>query len=562
MSVRTFASFVLCSLATAVVACGSSGGGNGAAPVGPGTTDPDAGGTTDPDGGGGPTGTPGSCSVTKKGTAGLLLKGRVLAPSGPIDGEVLVAAAGSITCADVSCASGAGYADATVVTCADSVIAPGLVNGHDHTEYNAHPPLTHGQTRWQHRNGWRTGAGGEMALPKYSNTSDVKLIAAAELRFLVGGATSVNGSGGVAGLLRNVAAFPDKTQTEGLKSPSVFFDTFPLGDSNGTELATGCGYPSIRSANTAFKAGAAYSPHISEGVNAAAENEFVCLKGTLVTAQTAIIHAVGINATDADVIAKAKAKVIWSARTNIDLYGNTAPVTLLKNMGVTMGLGTDWLASGSMNMLRELACIDSLNDKYFAKAFDDRAMVDMATVGSATALKLESEIGSLAAGKLADIAIFSTAPGKDYRAVIAGTPQDVLLVLRGGKVMYGEAALVEALSPGCGDLPMCGTMKKVCVDTPGVTLADITTAAAGTYPLFFCRGETPTSEPSCVPYRDTYPAGTSATDRDGDGVPDATDDCPDVFNPPRPLDGATQADVDGDGAGDACDAKPLDAAAK
>jgi hypothetical protein len=561
MSRSTLASFVLVSLATAVVACGSSGGSNGAAPVGPGMPDPDGGGGDADVDGGGPTGTPGSCSVTKKGTAGLLLKGRVLAPSGPIDGEVLVAAAGSITCADVSCASGAGYADATVVTCADAVISPGLVNGHDHTEYNAHPPLTHGTTRWQHRNGWRTGAGGEMALPKYSSTSDVNLIAAAELRFLVGGATTVNGSGGVGGLVRNAAAFTDKTQTEGLKSPAVFFDTFPLGDSNGTELATGCGYPSIRSANSAFKSGA-YSPHISEGVNAAAENEFTCLKATLVTSKTAIIHAVGVNATDVDVIAKAQAKVIWSARTNIDLYGNTAPVTLLKTMGVTMGLGTDWLASGSMNMLRELACVDSLNDKYFGKAFDDRALVEMATKGSAEALMLDSEIGSLASGHLADIAIFSTAPGKDYRAVIAGSPQDVLLVLRGGKVLYGDGALVEALSPGCSDLPMCGTTKKVCVDTPGVSLAGITAAAAGSYPLFFCKGETPTSEPSCVPYRDTYPNGTSATDRDGDGVPDATDDCPDVFNPPRPLDGTKQADVDGDGAGDACDSKPLDPAVK
>ncbi len=80
------------------------------------------------------------------------------------------------------------------------------------------------------------------------------------------------------------------------------------------------------------------------------------------------------------------------------------------------------------------------------------------------------------------------------------------------------------------------------------------------YPLFFCKGETPKDEPSCVPYRDTYPNGISATDRDGDGVPDATDNCPSVFNPPRPLDGTAQADVDGDGKGDACDAKPLDPA--
>jgi hypothetical protein len=38
----------------------------------------------------------------------------------------------------------------------------------------------------------------------------------------------------------------------------------------------------------------------------------------------------------------------------------------------------------------------------------------------------------------------------------------------------------------------------------------------------------------------------AAKDRDGDGVPDAIDDCPDVRNP-------DQADADGDGVGDACE---------
>jgi len=558
---RSLATVSLTALAI-VVGCSSSNS------AGPGDTPMVDSGTPDPDGGGpgtdgGPVGPAGQCAVTKKGTAGLVLQGRVLVPSGPIDGEVLIDATGGITCADKTCAATAGYAAATILTCTDAVIAPGLINAHDHTEYDGAPPTPHGMTRWQHRNGWRTGAGGEMALlPKPKSTTDVKIIAMAETRFLLGGTTTINGSGGVNGLVRNAAAYPDKTQTEGLKSPSAFFDTFPLGDSDGTELATGCTYPSIRAASTAFKAGAAYTPHISEGINAAAENEFICLKPTLVTEQTAIIHSVGVTATDVDVIAKAKAKVIWSARTNIDLYGNTAPITLLKTMGVTLGLGTDWLASGSMNMLRELQCVDSLNQKYFGKVFDDKSIVELATKGSALALRMDSELGELSAGHLADIAIFSSSSSKDYRAVIDAAPQDVLLVLRGGKPLYGEATTIDALKTGCSDLAMCGTKKKLCVDTPGVTLADIEAAAAASYPLFYCKGETPKDEPSCVPYRDTYPNGTSATDQDGDGVPDAMDNCPTIFNPARPLDGTMQSDVDGDGAGDACDTKPLDATSK
>jgi Amidohydrolase family len=501
-----------------------------------------------------------SCAIATKGTAGLLVRATLLAPSGPMKGELLVDVGGKITCVDASCASAPGYAAATVLACPDGVVSAALINGHDHTEYNAAPPLPHGTERWQHRNGWRTGAGGETALPKVKSTTDAAIIAAAELRFVLGGATTINGSGGVAGLARNAAAArSNAAQLEGLTS-AVFFDTFPLGDSNGAEIVAGCGYPSIRTAASAFASGA-YSPHIGEGVNAAAENELTCLKASLVTSETAIIHAVGVDATDVDVIAKAGAKVIWSARTNVDLYGNTAPVTLLKNAGVTIGLGTDWLASGSMNMLRELSCVDSLNQKYFAKAFDDRTLVEMATKNAAVALKIDGQLGELSVGKLADIAIWNGVVSKEYRAVIDAGVEDVLLLLKNGKPLYGEASIVDALQPGCGDLAACGTQKKVCVDTGNVTWAQIQAAAQSTYPLFFCKGHAPDAEPSCIPYRDTYPNGTSATDRDGDGIADAQDDCPDVFNPTRPMDGATQSDVDKDGAGDACDAKPLDPAA-
>jgi Tol biopolymer transport system component len=48
---------------------------------------------------------------------------------------------------------------------------------------------------------------------------------------------------------------------------------------------------------------------------------------------------------------------------------------------------------------------------------------------------------------------------------------------------------------------------------------------------------------------------TPVTDADGDGVPDAPDNCPFIANP-------TQTDTDGDGVGDACDAAPTGCAAE
>jgi hypothetical protein len=135
--------------------------------------------------------------------------------------------------------------------------------------------------------------------------------------------------------------------------------------------------------------------------------------------------------------------------------------------------------------------------------------------------------------------------------------EDVHLVLRGGKPLYGDAKTVAALAKGCEAMPVCGEDRSLCFDVTGTTLADVQAAAAGIYPLFFCKNQTPAGEPTCIPYRDTYPDGISTTDRDGDGIPDDADDCPDIWNPIRPMDDGKQSDVDGDGIGDACDPQPL-----
>jgi hypothetical protein len=79
-------------------------------------------------------------------------------------------------------------------------------------------------------------------------------------------------------------------------------------------------------------------------------------------------------------------------------------------------------------------------------------------------------------------------------------------------------------------------------------------------PIAAC-GAAPADEPTCVPSRPDQlptqpPAFTGirqAGDRDGDGVEDSADNCPDVFNPPLPISGFLQEDTDGDGRGDPCD---------
>lgn len=487
-------------------------------------------------------------------------------------GEVLVDSKGIIQCAACDCSSAPNASSASVVTCANGVISPGLINPHDHITYANNgpggtnpPPATE---RWEHRNDWRIGENGHDKITTNSGASQ-KVVEYAELRFVMSGVTSGATSGGEAGLMRNL----DKAALlGGLPLQPVDFDTFPLGDSNGTELTSGCGYPTPNTKANVQK-DTAYLPHVSEGIGLAAENEFVCEDtpgvDDIILSQDALIHAVGLDAKDAAAAKSAGVKIIWSPRSNLSLYGNTAMVTMLDMSGLPIALGTDWIPSGSMNILRELACADSFNTTYLNKYFSDADLWRMVTLNAAFAVAGSDVLGVLGPGHVADIAIFDGTTDKDYRAILNGKPETVVLVLRGGKVLYGDDGIVSDPDIGgqnCETLDVCGVSKRACVAQDlnnGDTLASIQAAGSAYYPLFFC-GQDPTNEPSCVPFRGdakygaTYTGMVTASDSDGDGIDDAMDDCPHVFNPIRPMDGNAQADADGDGEGDACDPCPLD----
>jgi len=230
-------------------------------------------------------------------------------------------------------------------------------------------------------------------------------------------------------------------------------------------------------------------------------------------------------------------------------------------MGATIALGTDWTASGSVNMLRELKCAENWNNVYWNGYFSDADLVAMATHWSAELMGFEDVLGSLLPGRVADITIWNAATHSGYRAVLDAEMTDVTLVMRSGKPLYGDTALVTGLAANaanCEALSVCSTDKSICAKQETTkTVATLRGEAGGSpYDLFFCG--TPTGEPSCTPLRpgefDGMPSGN---DGDGDGVDDDVDNCVGVFNPAIPLDNNLQADSDNDDVGDACDPCPL-----
>lgn len=508
----------------------------------------------------------GTCNFTA-GSEAILVRGDLVVPGGILEnGHLLIAADGKIACTACDCSSTSGFTGATVIECAQGLVSPGLINAHDHMTFTERPPAIHTE-RYEHRHDWRRGQNGHTRIPSGSNRSRNKGILWGELRQLIAGATSVNGSGAAGGLMRNLDV--NGAVQEGLDVPSSEYSTFPLGDSNGTRREMGCDYGGLDSPmDSAIRNAGSYTPHIAEGIGLDARNEFICLSRgenggeDVVFEKTALIHGIGLLPIDYAVMAADRAKLIWSPRSNIDLYGHTAQVTVASHLGVRIALGTDWAISGSMSVLRELACADRLNSENYGSFFDDRELIDMATVNGAAALGVEDKLGSLTVGLEADIAIFDASQNRGYRAILDGHPSKVALVMRSGDGLYGDAALINGLNPsGCEVLDVCGTSKLLCVQREtNETVSSLRSAIANdAYDMFFC-DPVPMNEPSCVPFRQGEFTGVSMPDDvDGDSIPNDRDNCPTVFNAPRLLDGTDQADADGDMIGDACDRCPLDA---
>ncbi len=514
-----------------------------------------------------------ACSVQHVGSAGagVVVTGTVVQPGRVYEGGgVVVAADGRIACVGCDCL--AQNPSLSHVACGDHVVSPGLINAHDHMGWMGSPPLVLPREglRYEHRHDWRIGdpSENEPALNAPGNASaDVKTWG--ELRFVLGGATSINGSGIAAGLLRNL---DQERGLEGLVQKAVRYETFPLGDSNGTRKNNDCRYPSFDDVG-AIQAASAYTPHVAEGINAYARNEFSCVSGgggagakDMLGSTWSLIHGVGLDAVDVALLASKGGRLIWSPRSNVFLYGNTAQVPMFHKMHVPVALGTDWLPTGSMNLLRELACVRALNQRAFGGYFSSQDLWRMVTVDAALALGSESTLGELKPGKMGDLAVFARTDPNPYASVIQANNAQVHLVMRGGKILMADSNITRVLEPSCDALEVCGVQKNVCLKREtGKSWVELSSGLPSSlYPLFFC--DTPSNEPSCELSRGesesvegsrSYPL--EEKDVDGDGFADDADNCPRMFNPVRPMDMGEQPDADNDGLGDICDPCPLDA---
>ncbi len=123
-----------------------------------------------------------------------------------------------------------------------------------------------------------------------------------------------------------------------------------------------------------------------------------------------VAHCVQVTDSDIDILKRKKVSVVTNPASNMKLGNGFAPVAKMLEKGVNVCLGTDGAASNnSLNMFHELNLLTLIHKgvNKTPQCVSAREGFRIATINGARALGLEREIGSIEAGKKADLAVLN-----------------------------------------------------------------------------------------------------------------------------------------------------------
>jgi 5-methylthioadenosine/S-adenosylhomocysteine deaminase len=156
-------------------------------------------------------------------------------------------------------------------------------------------------------------------------------------------------------------------------------------------------------------------------------------------------HGVWVTPPEIAILKAHNVAVSHNPESNMKLASGTAPVPAYLDAGVVVGLGTDGAASNNdLDMFETMRMASFLhklqtNDP---RAVGARTVLRMATIGGARALGMDRRIGSLEAGKLADVIVVSMSSARQTpmydpisHLVYTTTGADVETTIVNGRVL-------------------------------------------------------------------------------------------------------------------------------
>jgi len=404
----------------------------------------------------------------------LLIRGNVVTPDGVLNGAWLDIRDGRI----VHIAREKPNLPGVPALETDDLIFPGFIDLHNHPTFNIFPRWTPPH-KFPNRYAWRDWdvyrariEAPARKIQTRENFCDIDEYV--EVKGVIGGTTSMIGFSG-----RDPGA-PQPDCIEGLLRNLDVYTGFYGADQGHERIVNSIGIlPRDMDADTAARIAQGIANgsidllaiHIAEGLPGDAESaqELDMLEArSLFTAHTALVHSVGLSPSQLARVHRAGASIVWSPRSNFELYGATANVAAAFREGVTISLAPDWAPSGSDNMFDEIRYASSVSREKLDGLFTARQLVEMASSVPARVARIDDKVGTIAPGMLADFFLVhpqtKTVTAGPYDAIADGAITDIDLVVIGGLPTYGSPEMLRALGAKTEPLTICGAARALNAD--------------------------------------------------------------------------------------------------
>lgn len=290
------------------------------------------------------------------------------------------------------------------------LLLPGLINAHDHLEFNLFPRLGH--RIYTNATDWaddiyqpeRSPVREHLSLPKNDR------LLWGGLRNLLSGVTTVAHHN------------PDD---------HLFDDAFPL------RVVRRCGWahslafsPDLAARYAATPPNRPFIIHAAEGTDDRARAEIAELNRLgVLTDRTVLVHALGIDQAGRDLIEQRGSSIVWCPSSNLRTYGRTLSADLLRS--TALAFGTDSAISSAGDMLDELRIASQCGASM-------ELLYSMVTDRAARILRLGPSAGKLKHGGAAD---FIAVPDRGQTPAAALFDLVPELVVVGGAVRLISPAL-------------------------------------------------------------------------------------------------------------------------
>ena len=151
-----------------------------------------------------------------------------------------------------------------------------------------------------------------------------------------------------------------------------------------------------------------------------------------------LVHCLGLSEQDLQKVLRAGSTIAWCPGSNYFMFNVTCKIRKILKLGINCAIGTDSTHTGSINLLEEMRFARAQYKKMYGEVLDSRTIFDMVTINAARALRIEGEIGSIEAGKAADLLLLRSDVSDPYEALIGAQIEDIELLTWAGMPVYGD----------------------------------------------------------------------------------------------------------------------------